>query len=31
MRRLAPAAALIGAALVLADCAETTLVAHFAK
>lgn len=31
MRRLAPAATLIGAALVLADCAETTLVAHVAK
>ncbi len=31
MRRLAPACALIGAALVLADCAETTLVAHVAK
>ena len=31
MRRLAPACALIGAALVLADCAETTLVAHLAK
>lgn len=31
MRRLAPAATLIGAALVLADCAETTLVAHLAK
>ncbi len=31
MRRLALTAALIGAALVLADCAETTLVAHVAK
>ncbi len=31
MRRLAPATALIGTALVLADCAETTLVAHLAK
>ncbi len=31
MRRLAPACALIGTALLLADCAETTLVAHVAK
>ncbi len=31
MRRLALAATLIGAALVLAFCAATTLVAHVAK
>ena len=31
MRQLALATALIGTALVLADCAETTLVAHLAK
>lgn len=31
IRRLAAASALVGAALVLADCAETTLVAHVAK